>query len=74
MYYPGLPSHPHHQIAKKQMTGFGGMVSFEVKGGKQEASRLVEVCFRRIQSDVKNLGRQKYLSFTVAHTKQYFKN
>ncbi|GIW23148.1 MAG: cystathionine gamma-synthase [Candidatus Sericytochromatia bacterium] len=31
--YPGLESHPQHQLAKKQMTGFGGMISFEVKGG-----------------------------------------
>jgi len=30
VYYPGLPSHPEHDIAKKQMTGFGGVVSFEV--------------------------------------------
>lgn len=30
MYYPGLPSHPEHDIAKRQMTGFGGVVSFEV--------------------------------------------
>lgn len=30
VYYPGLPSHPEHHIAKKQMTGFGGVVSFEV--------------------------------------------
>ena len=30
--YPGLPSHPDHEIAKKQMTGFGGMLSFEVNG------------------------------------------
>jgi cystathionine beta-lyase/cystathionine gamma-synthase len=31
--YPGLASHPHHALAKKQMSGFGGMVSFELKGG-----------------------------------------
>ena len=31
--YPGLPSHPQHELAKKQMNGFGGMISFEVKGG-----------------------------------------
>ena len=43
VHYPGLPSHPHHEVAKKQMKGFGGMVSFEVKGGKKAASRLVEV-------------------------------
>lgn len=42
VHYPGLPSHPHHEVAKKQMKGFGGMVSFEVKGGKKAASRLVE--------------------------------
>ena len=32
VYYPGLPSHPDHEIARKQMTGFGGMLSFEVNG------------------------------------------
>lgn len=30
VYYPGLPSHPEHELAKRQMTGFGGVVSFEV--------------------------------------------
>jgi len=30
VYYPGLPSHPEHELAKQQMTGFGGVVSFEV--------------------------------------------
>ncbi|REJ10006.1 cystathionine gamma-synthase family protein [Halobacillus trueperi] len=33
VFYPGLPSHPNHQIAKQQMKGFGGMLSFAVKGG-----------------------------------------
>jgi cystathionine beta-lyase/cystathionine gamma-synthase len=33
VYYPGLPDHPGHEIAAKQMKGFGGMVSFEMKGG-----------------------------------------
>lgn len=42
VYYPGLPSHPQHDVAKKQMTGFSGMVSFEVKGGRQEATKFVE--------------------------------
>ena len=36
VYYPGLPDHPFHEIAKKQMTGFGGMVSFTFKSGKKE--------------------------------------
>jgi len=31
VYYPGLPSHPHHEVAKKQMKGFGGVVTFEIK-------------------------------------------
>jgi cystathionine beta-lyase/cystathionine gamma-synthase len=36
VYYPGLPNHPHHEIAKKQMKGFGGMVSFTFRSGKKE--------------------------------------
>ena len=41
--YPGLPSHPGHAVAAKQMTGFGGMVSFRVRGGEQAA---LAVCGR----------------------------
>jgi len=36
VYFPGLASHPGHDVARKQMTGFGGMVSFELKGNKDE--------------------------------------
>jgi cystathionine beta-lyase len=36
VYYPGLSSHPHHEIAKKQMSGFGGMVSFTFTSGLKE--------------------------------------
>ena len=36
VYYPGLQNHPFHEIAKKQMSGFGGMVSFTFKSGKME--------------------------------------
>lgn len=36
VYYPGIPSHPNHQIAKEQMRGFGGMLSFTLKGDKME--------------------------------------
>ena len=35
VYYPGLPSHPFHEIAKKQMSGFGGMVSFTFRSGQK---------------------------------------
>ena len=38
VYYPGLPDHPHHDIAKKQISGFGGMVSFTFKTGKKADS------------------------------------
>jgi len=41
VYYPGLPGHPGHEIAKKQMTGFGGMLSVLVKGGANDARRVV---------------------------------
>ena len=39
--YPGLSSHPQHQIAKKQMSGFGGMISFELKGGISAGKHLM---------------------------------
>ena len=43
VFYPGLASHPHYQIAKKQMSGFGGMVSFNFKSGqKQDAISFLE--------------------------------
>ena len=43
VYYPGLPGHPGHEVAVKQMRGFGGMVSFQVRGGEAAA---VGVCGR----------------------------
>ncbi len=42
VYYPGLRSHIQHRVARKQMKGFGGMLSFEVKGGYAQAKRFVE--------------------------------
>ena len=40
--YPGLPSHPQHELARRQMSGFGGMLSFELHGGRDAGVRLVE--------------------------------
>ena len=40
--YPGLPSHPHHALAKRQMDGFGGMLSIRLKGGFEAAKRFCE--------------------------------
>jgi cystathionine gamma-synthase len=42
VYYPGLPSHPTHSIARAQMRGYGGLLSFVVKGGLGAASRVVD--------------------------------
>jgi cystathionine gamma-synthase len=41
VYYPGLTSHPQHEIAKKQMKDFGGMLSILVKGGAENAKKVV---------------------------------
>ncbi|CAN6708596.1 unnamed protein product [Malus baccata var. baccata] len=42
VYYPGLPSHPEHQLAKRQMTGFGGVVSFEIDGDLTRTINFVD--------------------------------
>ncbi len=41
VYFPGLPSHPHHELAKRQQYGFGGMLSFDVKKGRPVAERVL---------------------------------
>ena len=42
VYYPGLKNHPSHEIAKKQQSGFGGMLSFEIKNGLSEVKKFVD--------------------------------
>ena len=42
--YPGLPSHPQHELAKEQMPGFGGIVTFFIKGDLEDARRFLERC------------------------------
>ncbi len=42
VHYPGLKTHPQHQLARKQMKGFGGMLSFEVKGSTKDAMKFTE--------------------------------
>lgn len=54
VYYPGLASHPQHALAKAQMQGFGGMVSFEVRGGQAAAWQVVDAT--RMLSITGNLG------------------
>jgi cystathionine gamma-synthase len=42
VWYPGLPSHPDHEVAKKQMSGFGGVVSFTVRGTLEQTSQFID--------------------------------
>ena len=41
VYYPGLETHPHHQLARRQQSGFGGMVSFEMHGSLEDVHRVL---------------------------------
>lgn len=62
VYYPGLASHPQHELAKRQQSGYGGIVSFELKGGKEQAWQVVDNT--RIISITANLGDAKS---TITH-------
>ena len=62
VFYPGLPSHPQHQLAMKQQKTGGGIVSFEVKGGKAAAWRVIDNT--RLLSITANLGDTKT---TITH-------
>ena len=62
VYYPGLASHPQHELAKRQQSGFGGIVSFEVDGGKDAAWKLIDST--RVISITANLGDTKS---TITH-------
>ena len=62
LHYLGLESHPHHQIAKEQQCDFGGIVSFEVSGGKKGAFRLINNT--KMISITANLGDTKS---TITH-------
>lgn len=44
VFYPGLPSHPQHALAKRQMRGFGGIISARLRGGLEESRRMLERC------------------------------
>ncbi|MDH5180638.1 MAG: O-succinylhomoserine sulfhydrylase [Gammaproteobacteria bacterium] len=62
VYYPGLQSHPQHALAARQQSGFGGVLSFDVKGGKEAAWRVIDAT--RILSITANLGDTKT---TITH-------
>lgn len=62
VFYCGLASHPDHDLAKKQQLGFGGVLSFRVKGGRSEAWQVIDAC--RLMSLTANLGDTKT---TIVH-------
>ncbi|WP_313209393.1 O-succinylhomoserine sulfhydrylase [Stutzerimonas nitrititolerans] len=62
VYYAGLPSHPQHELARRQQKGFGAVLSFEVSGGKEGAWRFIDAT--RLISITANLGDSKT---TITH-------
>lgn len=62
VYYPGLPSHPQHALAQRQQTAAGGMLAFDVKGGKEAAWRVIDSV--EMISITANLGDTKS---TITH-------
>lgn len=62
VYYPGLSSHPQHGLALRQQTAFGGILSFEVEGGRKAAWRVIDAI--RLLSITANLGDTKT---TITH-------
>jgi len=69
VYYPGLESHPQHKIAKRQMTGFGGVVSFELKGDLETAIKFVDSM--RLAFLTPSLGGTETLITQPATTSHY---
>jgi O-succinylhomoserine sulfhydrylase len=62
VFYGGLPSHPQHELAKKQQSAFGGIIAFEVKGGQEAAWRVINST--KMLSITANLGDTKT---TITH-------
>ena len=62
VFYPGLETHPQHELAKRQQSGFGGVLSFEMEGGKEAAWRVIDNT--KLLSITGNLGDAKT---TITH-------
>lgn len=62
VHYAGLPTHPQHLLAREQQAAFGGVVSFEVEGGREEAWRFIDAT--KLMSITANLGDTKT---TITH-------
>jgi len=70
VYYPGLKSHPQHDLAKRQMSGFGGMLTFEVKGGYEAADRFLSRL--RLASRAASLGGVETLAVHPASNFRHY--
>lgn len=66
VFYPGLPSHPQHELAMRQQKNGGGIVAFEVRGGREQAWTVVDHC--RLLSITANLGDTKTMITHPAST------
>ena len=62
VFYPGLESHPQHQLANRQQSGYGGLLSFELKGGKEAGWKMIDAT--QLISITANLGDTKS---TITH-------
>ncbi|MEM3731690.1 MAG: aminotransferase class I/II-fold pyridoxal phosphate-dependent enzyme [Candidatus Bathyarchaeia archaeon] len=70
VYYPGLPSHPQHALARRQMKGFGGVVSFEIKGDFEKTLKFVESL--KLCALAASLGGTETLVTQPATSSHYF--
>ncbi|MBV9333560.1 MAG: PLP-dependent transferase, partial [Candidatus Eremiobacteraeota bacterium] len=78
VYYPGLPNHPQHELAKRQMSGFGGMLSFELTGPPQRAHKFatqlryfsLAESLGGVESLICHPGRMTHGSIPVAQREQ----
>ncbi|HXL14488.1 MAG TPA: PLP-dependent transferase, partial [Methylomirabilota bacterium] len=70
VYYPGLPAHPGHEIAKRQMSGFGGVLAFEVDASREDTIRVVEAL--ELAYLAPSLGGVETLVSQPAMTSHYF--
>ena len=67
VYYPGLMSHPQHELAKKQMNYFGSVLSFDIKGGKPAATKLL-AALKLIRPAVTLGGPETLISHSASST------
>lgn len=78
VYYPGLPSHPDYAVAREQMTGFGGVVSFEIEGDLKSTGAFVDALrlpcigpsLGGVESLVEQVALQSYYELTTEQRRQ----